>query len=321
MNRTTLRLETELPDGLPRMEHSHRLLTLGSCFAEEVGRCFAESGFRTDINPFGTLYNPASLFTALGELRRREEGFDRSCLTQHDGLWMSFLHGTAFSASTPEEALNRINRRFRAARAQLLCGDWLLLTFGSATVYRLADEGTIVANCHKLPARMFRRERLSADAFEETGTAELTQTLSLNPRLRVLVTVSPVRYVADGLHANQRSKGILLDLADRLCERFPERVFYFPAYEIVMDELRDYRFYTDDMVHPSPLAVRYVWEQLKKCLFSPAARTAASEIEALRRDLAHRPFHPESAAHKQFLEKTVLKIEQLKRKYPYFAPE
>lgn len=192
-----------------------------------------------------------------------------------------------------------------------------MLTFGTAYVYEQKETGKVVSNCHKLPENKFNRRLLSVEEIVEDYTALITEMAARNPDLKWLFTVSPIRHIRDGMHANQLSKSTLLLAIDRLQQLFPERVFYFPSYEIILDELRDYRFYADDMLHPSPLAIRYLWERFSETFFSPETKQVIVAVQDIRRDLAHKPFHPESEAYQRFLGQIVLKIERLIGKYPY----
>ena len=192
-----------------------------------------------------------------------------------------------------------------------------MLTFGTAYVYEQKETGKVVSNCHKLPENKFNRRLLSVEEIVEDYTALITEMAARNPELKWLFTVSPIRHIRDGMHANQLSKSTLLLAIDRLQQLFPERVFYFPSYEIILDELRDYRFYADDMLHPSPLAIRYLWERFSETFFSSETKQVIVAVQDIHRDLAHKPFHPESEAYQRFLGQIVLKIERLIGKYPY----
>ena len=315
-----LQTKVELPARLPLVDRTQPILLMGSCFAENMGRRMADAKFRIDVNPYGILYNPLSIAAALGEI---VEGrlYREADLFCHQGLWHSPMHHGDFSAPSPQEALEHINRRIEAAHCSFPSLEWLMLTFGTAHVYYLNRTGQPVANCHKLPDGDFARRRLSPDEIAQACEAALSRCFEAAPRLRVMLTVSPVRHLRDGLHANQLSKAALLLAAERIRERNPGRVFYFPSYEIVMDELRDYRFYADDLLHPSPLAAEYLWERFSQACFSAETRRLTDELDALHRDLAHRPFRPGSEAHQRFLGQLALKIEQLKQKYPYLDLE
>lgn len=291
-------------------------MLLGSCFATNIGARLAAVKFRCDVNPYGVLYNPLSISAALrrivsGELYRPGELF------QYQGCWHSPMHHGDFSAPVREEALERINARLRQAHGELEGLDYLLLTWGTAWVYEDRATGQVVGNCHKRLETDFRRRRLSVAEVVQDYVSLLSGLFARNSHLRVVLTVSPIRHVRDGLHANQLSKSVLLLAAEQLQEAFPEKVYYFPAYELLVDELRDYRFYADDLAHPSAMAVDYVWERFTDWCIAAEATPVMAECEAVQKALAHRPVRPDSEAHKRFLEQIVLKMEQLIGKYPY----
>ncbi|RGN31191.1 GSCFA domain-containing protein [Bacteroides oleiciplenus] len=304
----------ELPSGLPLLTQSDELLLMGSCFATNMGALLADAKFRPDINPFGVLYNPLSVSAALREVAAgriyTEEDlfFFREC-------WHSPMHHGDFSSPSAEEALQRINTRLQAAHARIHQLECLLLTFGTSWVYEQTEH--IVANCHKQPESVFTRRQLSVQEIVSDYTSLFSGLIARNPKLKVIFTVSPIRHVRDGMHANQLSKATLLLAIDQLQATFPEHVFYFPAYELLLDELRDYRFYADDMVHPSPQAVRYVWEKFVQTCLSEDALEIMQESENINKALSHKPFHPESDGYKRFLGQIVLKIDRLNKKYPY----
>lgn len=306
----------EPPGPLPCICHTHRLMLLGSCFATNIGACLSAAKFRCDVNPFGVLYNPLSISVAIrrimsGEPYREEELFF------WQGCWHSPMHHGDFSAPTPQETLSGINERLCRAHDEFDSLDFLLVTWGTAWVYEYRATGLVAGNCHKRPERDFLRRRLSVDEVVSDCTALFSALFERNRRLSVVLTVSPIRHVRDGLHANQLSKSVLLLAAECLQEAFPGRIFYFPAYELLLDELRDYRFYSDDLVHPSSMAVEYVWERFVQWCVSPDALPVMEECESLHKALGHRPLRPASDEYKRFLEQIVLKIERLKGKYPY----
>ena len=307
----------ERPARRPCIDYPHRLMLLGSCFATHIGARLQESRFRCDVNPYGVLYNPLSISTALREMLAGKV-YTPDDLYEHQGLWHSPMHHGDFSAASAGDALRKINLRLEQAARQLDGLDFLLLTWGTAWVYEDRETGRVVGNCHKLPEACFRRRRLSVEEIVADTASLLSVMLARNDRLQVVLTVSPIRHVRDGLHDNQLSKATLLLAAEQVRAAFPDRVFYFPAYELLLDELRDYRFYADDLVHPSDLAVRYVWERFIEWCLSPDAHRVMAEVEDIRKALAHRPLHPESEEYKRFLGQIVLKIERLNGKYPYF---
>ncbi|MDR2809043.1 MAG: GSCFA domain-containing protein [Tannerellaceae bacterium] len=306
-----------IPEAAFLFSYSNEIMLLGSCFADEIGRKLSDDKFAVNINPFGTLYNPASISLSLSRLMQPEP-FTASDLFCRDGLFHSFAHHSRFSSPSEEEALEGINRQLAYAAAYLGRTSRLIVTFGSAWVYRLKDNGNIVSNCHKLPERMFGRERLSVDAIVNDWDALLRTLWERHPALRVLFTISPVRHWKDGAHANQLSKATLLLAVDELQRRYPERIAYFPAYEIMMDELRDYRFYANDMLHPSALAIEYISERFYRNFLSAESQTLLHEWRVIRKAIEHKPFQPESAAYRQFILQTLLKVENLSGKFPYF---
>lgn len=311
-----LQTTVELPTDLPSIDLEQRLLMMGSCFAENMGTLFAERKFRVDVNPFGILYNPLSVAKAL---ERMLDGgtYEAEDLFFYREQWHSYMHHGSFSAPTKEETLNRINNRLLRAAQALPGTDWLMLTFGTAYVYRLKTNGEVVSNCHQTPERDFNRSRVTVEDIVAAYRSLTERLLARNDKLKILFTVSPIRHLRDGLHANQLSKATLLLAIDRLTSLCPDRLFYFPSYEIVMDELRDYRFYADDMAHPSPVTVAYLWECIEKCFFTEATRKLVEEVRAVARDVNHRPLHPESEAYRTFNEQIVDKIETLTKKCPY----
>jgi hypothetical protein len=226
------------------------------------------------------------------------------------------MHHSDFSNARADVCLERINARLAEAADGLKEADWLVMTWGTAYVYIHQESGEVVGNCHKQPDKTFRRSRLNAEALVEECRNVLRRCREANPKLKVLITVSPIRHAKDGMHGNQLSKATLLLAADELCRTCPD-CYYFPSYEIMMDELRDYRFYADDMLHPSPMAIEYIGECFSKCYFSPETHAVLKEWEEIRRGIAHKPFSPESDGYRKFLSQIVLKIVRIKEKLPY----
>ena len=308
------RTQVERSERVTEIGYSDRLLLLGSCFAENIGKLLLANKFCCDVNPYGILYNPLSIARTLQEMA---EGvvYTENNLFEADGVWHSWMHHGSFSSDiSAEDCLNRINTRLSKATDTLATTDWLVVTWGTAFVYE--HEGQVVGNCHKQPDRLFSRRRLSVDEIVERWTEVLSNLHRLNPSLKVLFTVSPIRHAKDGMHGNQLSKSTLLLAIDQLCEKF-SCCHYFPSYEIMMDELRDYRFYADDMLHPSSLAVEYIWECFSQTYFGKETLQAMKEWGEIRKGLQHKPFRPDSEAYRQFLSQIMLKIERMKQKFPY----
>lgn len=258
------------------IEHgAARLLMLGSCFTDEVGALLARDGFRVTANPTGTLYNPLSVARTLGHLQGGKR-YAEADLIENQGLWRSLDHHTRLCGATREEALTCINEAMAAGERALREATHVVVTWGTAWVYE--RQGEVVCNCHKLPAREFVRRRLTVEEI----VAAWRPLIESMPDKRFIFTVSPIRHTADGLHGNELSKAALLLAAEAL------GVEYFPAYEALVDDLRDYRFYAPDMVHPSPVAVEYVYELFADTYFSPDTKTRAAECRRQWQRQAHR---------------------------------
>ena len=311
----TFTTPVHIPPSRVRIGYAHQLLVFGSCFAEAIGARLADGLFCVDLNPFGTLYNPLSVAAAIERLLAPRP-FTESELIHHADAYHSLLHHSDFSAPTATECLRRINDRLAHSARHLAAADRLIVTFGTAYVYRWRETGAVVGNCHKLPERCFTRTRLTVDEIVHTWTALMDTLHRQRPALQWLFTVSPVRHLRDGAHENALSKSTLLLAVDQLVSRNPERADYFPAYEIMMDELRDYRFYADDMCHPSPLAVRHIGECFEAACMDQQTRQWLSRVEAIHRDLQHKPFHPDCEAHRRFVAQTTLKLHQLQSELP-----
>jgi hypothetical protein len=296
------------------IKYSDHVLLMGSCFAENVGGLLLENKFSCDVNPFGILYNPLSIAKALrqmldGKVYTMDDLFDSG------GQWHSWMHHSSFSSTDADECLSRINSRLEKAALALPRTSWLIMTWGTAFAYEKDSE--VVGNCHKQPDRLFTRRLLDVDTICGEWNDTLREAKQRFPGLKVMLSVSPIRHLKDGLHGNLISKSVLLLAIDRLCREL-DFCHYFPSYEIVMDELRDYRFYAEDMLHPSPLAVKYIWECFCSTYMSKDTQRVMKEWADIQKGLAHRPFNPDSDAYRRFLSQIVLKIEELKEKFPYF---
>ena len=284
------RTVVNIPDPGFRIEPCEEMLFVGSCFADSIGQRFVEERFRATVNPYGTMYNPASVLHTVER-------------------WLPLqLEGGG-------GRLPRI----------------VFLTLGTNHVYRLKETGEIVDNCQKRPAALFQEEQLTVDECADYLLRIVDVLRSHRPDVQVVFTVSPIRYRKYGYHESQLSKATLLLATEQVCSRLYglsqtdrvcpcQPVAYFPAYEIVLDELRDYRFYKDDMLHPSSQAVEYIWQQLVEHYFSPAAKEFLREWAPLKAALGHRPFDPDSESYHDFMDKTMLKVAELQKKYPTFAP-
>lgn len=308
----------ELPGNQLKINHSHRILLLGSCFAENIGNKLTENKFQCDINPYGTLYNPYSLAFALHEIDCGKIYTEKD-LFFRQGQWHSSMHHSSFSDESKDTCLQRINERNRRTLESLPTLDYVIVTYGSSFIYEDTVTQQVAGNCHKRPEKDFNRRLINNPDEMAAEILMLKETfLHHNPNVKIIFTISPIRHIRDGLHENQLSKALLLAALARN-ERIIDNIsgFYFPAYEIMMDELRDYRFYAEDMVHPSSLAIDYIWECFGKCYFNRDTQNIIKEWEEIKKGLKHRPFRAESEEYKIFLRQLVLKIERIKEKCPY----
>lgn len=296
------------------IEHKHKLLMLGSCFTESIGERLENAKFQLDINPFGIQYNPLSIAKALEHLLDNKQ-LTLNDLFEHEGRWHSFMHHSRFSATTSTACLKGINERIKKSSANIKQIDFLFITFGTACVYELKETGTIVSNCHKLPANFFIRRRLTVDEIVSTYTALIKQLHTQNSTLKLIFTVSPIRHKNDGAHENNVSKSILLLAIEELKKQF-DTISYFPAYELVLDDLRDYRFYTEDMLHPNSTAIDYIWSRFKESYFLSQTQHIIVEMEKLKRSLAHRPFNTSGEQYKNFCQQNLNKIKHFELAYP-----
>lgn len=298
------RTEIEIAPSEVKIGYENRVLTLGSCFAGHIAAKLSEAKFQVRENPSGILFNPLSIAAAIRSyadprpVMRGELGFDGE-------VWYHFSFHGDFSAPAADEALRRMNAARQAGAEALRTADRIVLTFGTAWVYE--HQGAAVANCHRRPAAEFFRRRLRAAEIVETFSELIEGPLAGK---QIILTVSPVRHLGDGLAGNAASKAVLRLAAEELQERFAG-VDYFPAFEILTDDLRDYRFYADDLVHPAPQAVAYVWEKFTPAVLTDEARRRLPEIEAIVTAAAHRPRNPQGEAHRAFCRRQLERIAAL----------
>ena len=263
------RTQVELPEKEVKICHSERIMLWGSCFVENIGKLLQENKFRCVVNPLGILYNPISIAESLQQVLAKKV-YEEKDLFQSGGMWHSWMHHSDFSSSSLGNCLKRINGNMSMTAETLSDTDWLVVTWGTAYVYYLQQTRSIVGNCHKQSEKLFVRKRLEVDEIVEVWKRLLGDLRTFRPQLKVLFTVSPIRHAKDGMHGNQLSKSVLLLAIDELCKTCSD-CYYFPSYEIMMDELRDYRFYAEDMVHPSSLAVKYIFEKFRQSHISSEA--------------------------------------------------
>ena len=292
------------------ISHNDKCLFIGSCFAENIGNKLTATKIPTLVNPTGILYNPISIRESiLNSLAEKKYTADDVFLS--GGTWNSFDFHSRFSNVDKAKCIESINSATKALKCQLETASVMFVTFGTAYIYELAETGKIVCNCHKQPEKCFTRRLLKVEEIVEAWSDCIEKIMSANPKLRIVFTVSPIRHWRDGAHQNQISKSTLHLAINELNAKF-ESTFYFPAYEIVMDELRDYRFYAADMVHPSETAIQYIWERFGDTFFSEQTNATIARIGKITAAANHRPLNPHSDAYKAFCNHNLAEIERIK---------
>ena len=292
---------TPLAEGI---DHSAKIFALGSCFAESISERLLRAKFSVTTNPFGVLFNPLSIASAIERLSDTR-AFAVCDIREGKEGFFSFDAHSSLDGKTHTEIFANLNQAVAQGSKALHDAEWVILTFGTAWVYE--REGRVVANCHKQPAKEFERRRLSVEEIVERYKTLFEGVLRDK---KVVLTVSPVRHVGDGLQENSVSKAILRLAVEELCEQF-ENAHYFPSYEILIDDLRDYRYYADDLAHPSKMAVDYVWERFCEYALTDKAQELLPKIEQIVSAAEHRPFNPESDAHRAFCRKMLAKAEEM----------
>lgn len=294
--------------------YQDKIMMLGSCFSENIGTKLNDYKFDALSNPFGILYNPESIAESLDTIIDQKV-FTEDDLFKHEGVWHSFAHHSRFSNADQTLMLKTINEHITAAHQHLKQCKYLILTFGTSWVFEHIENKQVVANCHKLPSKTFQRYRLSLSAILDRYQHLLERLRVTNPQLKLIVTVSPIRHLKDGFQENQLSKSTLT-LACHQITNMLDDCHYFPSYEIMMDDLRDYRFYEGDMVHPSDLAIDYIWEQFCNAWVNTSAQKEFKSIEKISSASKHRPFNPKTEVHQGFIKKQLELIKQLEQKNP-----
>lgn len=301
-----------VPNSGRKIGYDDKLLLLGSCFADNIGEKFGAHYFQMLSNPYGTLYNPASIAAILSPIANIQSPISNPPIIEWGGLWHSMLHHGSFSHSDRAQVLLRCEQSRELLRAFLQEATVVIVTFGTAWVYEY--EGKVVSNCHKMPTNRFVRRRLSVDEI----VAMWQPLLEAMPDKHWIFTVSPIRHIKDGLHENQLSKAILLQAVEELVNKAnSDKVGYFPSYEILLDELRDYRFFAEDMVHPSPVAVEYIWQRFVDTYMTVDTQNEMRTLYQLWRDRHHRFLHPESDEAQLFTQQIKTRLQLLQSRYPW----
>ncbi len=301
-----LRTEIEIKPFEEKIDYTTQIFTIGSCFAQSIGERMQRAKFRTCTNPTGTLFNPMSVCATIDRLSKKRLITEEE-LHKNDLGWYHLDFHSSLSAPTKEETLYNINRAIEVGHEAITNSDWMVITLGTSWIYQLAESNKLVANCHKLPARNFNRTKLTVDEI----VATLSKTIEENLKnKKIILTVSPIRHIADGLSENSLSKATLRLAIDELNNRHPQTC-YFPSYEILMDDLRDYRFYASDMVHPTDVAIDYIWELFCNAALSNRAKELLPRVMKIIKATEHRPINPTSDAHKTLCKAQLKAISEL----------
>lgn len=293
----TLQTKVEIEKYTSKISYGDKILFLGSCFANEIGSIMKSLRFNVLVNPFGVLYNPFSISGSLERLASKKQFSEGDVIVDGD-IYKSLYHSSEFASMSMNDLIANINELLNDANRHYKDSNWIVVSLGTRWIYRLRSNGVVVSNCQKLAHNKFSREALSVEEIVEL----LSPFISENPGKIWLFTVSPVRHWKDGAHGNQISKAVLLCAIEKLQSKY-KNVLYFPAYEILLDELRDYRYYCDDMLHPSQLAIDYIWKLFEENLIDKSANNLISDIKRLNSMNGHKPFFLESLEFQRF-EKT-----------------
>jgi len=301
------------------IDYNSKVLSFGSCFAENMADKFDYFKFQNETNPFGIIFNPVSIEKIINRTVQ-EKWFTEKDVFFHNERWHSFDVHSDLSNSDRQELLETLNKAISETHKQLKQATHIIITYGTSWIYRNLESEQIVANCHKVPQKQFSKELLSVDATEKSiqNTINLIQTL--NPDINFIFTISPVRHIKDGFAENQLSKSHLFAGLHQVLKTHNSKLItanYFPSYEIMMDELRDYRFYGEDMLHPNQVAIDYIWHQFSENYIAENAILIMKEIDGIQKSLRHRSFNPESEQHQKFLAKLQQRINVLGEKLPH----
>ena len=310
MNAIQFTTPVNFPKAAFQLHHQTPILLIGSCFTVSIGQKLLTNKFDVSLNPNGIIYNPISVFNTLQRIINNQL-YTENELLQVNGKWVSLDYHGSFSSFNKKECLSNINQSLTQAHQKLLTAKTIIITFGSAWVYNYANK-KIVANCHKIPAKEFKKRLLTVKEI----LAAFDTIKAVTEHLNILFTISPVRHINDGLHENNLSKAVLHLAINNLVVQ-NKNCSYFPAYEIVIDELRDYRFFKDDLIHPTELAVNYVWKKFVHCFFDDNTKMLITEIEKIKAATNHRPFNFDSETHQKFIKKQIQLMDKLSTQFPF----
>ncbi len=303
------RTEIPIPKSKFPIDYNSKIVSFGSCFAENMAEKLDYFKFENTCNPFGIIFNPVSIEKMIYRIVN-QFFYTENDIFFHDERWHCYDVHSELSNVNKEEFLGSLNAILKTSFIQLFQASHIIITYGTSWVYRNNATNSIVANCHKVPQKEFSKEILSIETIEKSIKNTIEYFQIINPDCRFIFTISPVRHIKDGFVENQRSKAHLITAIQNLQSE------YFPSYEIMMDELRDYRFYAEDMLHPSQLGIDYIWERFSETTISEESHAVMEEVESIQKGLAHKPFNPNSEKHKKFLSNLNEKMNTLALKFP-----
>ena len=313
MNFTT---QIPIPKSNHPIDYNSRILSLGSCFAENMAEKFDYFRFQNTVNPFGIIFNPVSIEKLISRVIN-EEKFTESAIFFHNERWHCHEVHSDLSTENKEKFLENLNAILKFTHNQILKSTHIIITYGTSWIYRLKSNNEVVANCHKVPQNQFDKEILSIESIEESIQNTIDLIRKVNPDCQFIFTISPVRHIKDGFVENQRSKAHLISAIHQIINCQLSIINYFPSYEIIMDELRDYRFYAEDMLHPNATAIAYIWERFTEAWISKLSHETMAEVNSIQKGLEHRPFNLNSESYLQFKHKLEEKIDKLLSEYPF----
>lgn len=297
-----------------KIDYNSKIMSLGSCFATNMAAKLGYFKFENSYNPFGIIFNPVSIEKLIYRIVNQFFYTEKDVFF-HNERWHCYEVHSDLSHSNKEQFLENLNDLLKTSLIQLFQSSHIIITYGTSWVYRNKTTNAIVANCHKVTQKEFSKEILSVEIIEKSIQNTLDLIQKMNPDVNFIFTVSPVRHLKDGFVENQLSKAHLITALHTATLQLPTSS-YFPSYEIMMDELRDYRFYTDDMIHPNSVAIDYIWQRFSETAITEESQRVMKEVETIQKGLQHRPFNPNSESHQMFLSKLQDKIEKLQKQYP-----
>ena len=299
------------------IDYNSKVILLGSCFSDNIGKKLRYHKFQSVLNPFGILFHPKAIESVIKNAITKKEYTEEDVFFFNE-RWQSFTTHSKLSASSKEEALNQLNQGSALINTALKSSTHIIITLGTSWVYRFLASGKIVANCHKVPQHKFKKELLPITEINKSLSSIISLVRKVNPNINFIFTISPVRHLRDGFIENQQSKSHLISALHQIIKN-QKNIFYFPSYEIMMDELRDYRFYKEDMIHPNQIAINYIWEKFYENWLSDEAIDLKKQVIKIQRGLEHKPFNTDSNEYREFLSSLQKKIKALKKKYSHIT--